>query len=118
DMIAIKFDKDFKVVSAKIYPKNQNNIELPAGSMYSSTVALGKFIKYNYGAFDFEYVQTSKDLSNHTIYYSDFERSKGYKGATFNAISISAGGKTTTDKLELKSEASSLRVLPAKIGQV
>jgi len=118
DLAVIKFDPTFKVISAKIYPKNSNAFEMPAGSLYASSALLGKAIKYNYGGFDYEYTQTTKDFSSVSFFYSDYERSKGYKGATFNSITTIAGGKTTTDKIELKSDATSLKVLPAKTGQV
>jgi len=49
--------------------------------------------------------------------YTDYERSKDYKGLIFNSISY-YDGKITTDKINLKTKASSLRVLPAKPGSV
>jgi homogentisate 1,2-dioxygenase len=45
------------------------------------------------------------------------EKSKGYKGMTFNSISY-FDGKITTDKINLKTDASQLRILPAKPGSV
>ena len=52
-----------------------------------------------------------------TVCYSDYERSSEYKGQTFNAIRYN-GSKFNTDKIELKSKASRLRVFPAKPGSV
>jgi hypothetical protein len=117
DLILIKFDKDFNVKSVKIYDKNSNNVEMPGGSEFVSAPLLGKLIKFNYGGFDYSYTQTNKDVSSFTICYSDYEKSKDYKGGTFNSISLN-DGKITTDKINTKSEASRSWVLPGKQGQV
>jgi len=117
DMILIKFDKDLNVKEAKIYSKNPNSVELPGGSEFVSTPLLGKMIKYTYGEFDYSYTQTNKDISAFTVCYSDYVRSKDYKGGTFNSISYNEG-KVTTDRLNTKSDATRSFVLPGKQGQV
>ncbi len=117
DMLIVKFDKDFSVKDAKIYTKNSNSIELPHGAEFASTAMLGKFIKYYYGGFDYSYTQTNQDLTSFSVCYSDYERSKNYKGGTFNSISYN-NGKFTTDKINTKSDASWSEVLPGKQGQV
>ena len=117
DMITIKFDKDFNVKEAKIYEKNKNNIMLPEGYGTISTMLLGKVVKYNFGGFDYEYMQVNKDNTSFTVCYSDYVKEKGYKGGTFNSITINEG-KITTDKINTKSDASSSHVLPGKQGQV
>lgn len=117
DMILIKFDKSFDVKDAKIYDKNSSSVELPGGAEYMSAAGLGKFIKYNYGGFDYAYTQVNKDKTSFTVCYSDYEKGKDYKGGTFNSITYN-NGKITTDKINTKSDASSSSVLPGKQGQV
>jgi hypothetical protein len=117
DMILLKFDKDFNVKEAKIYDKNSNSIELPSGAEFYSTQAMAKMVKYNYGGFDYAYTQMSKDATSFTVCYSDYVKSKEYKGGTFNSISYN-NGKITTDKIETKSKATFTWVLAGKIGQV
>jgi hypothetical protein len=117
DMILIKFDKNYNVKDVKIYEKNANSVELPAGSEFVSAPLLGKMIKYNYGDFDYAYTQSNKDASSFTICYSDYVREKDYKGSTFNSISFNEG-KITTDHVNTKSEATRSWVLPGKQGQV
>ena len=117
DMIMIKFDQNFNVKEAKIYDKNSNGIELPGGMEFVSGPLLGKMIKYNYGGFDYEYMQTNKDVSSFTVCYSDYVRGKDYKGATFNSISYN-DGKLTTDKINTKSSTARYVILPNKQGQV
>ena len=116
DMMLIKFDKDFNVREAKIFIKNDNNFELPAGAAYASTALIGKYIRA-FGGFDYNYTQSNKDNSSFTVTYSDYVRGKDYKGGTFNSISF-YDGKITTDKINTKSDATSSWVLPGKQGQV
>ena len=117
DMLIINFDKDFNVKGAKIYPKNSNGIELPSGSEASSVVLIGKYVKYYFGGFDYNYTQVTKDNSSFSVCYSDYVRGKDYKGGTFNSITYN-NGKFTTDKINTKSDASVSEVLPGKQGQV
>lgn len=117
DMAMIQFDKDFNVKGMKIYPKNPNSIELDGGMEFVSTILLGKMIKYNYGGFDYRYVQTNADLSSFSVCYSDYERSKDYKGGVFKSITYNEG-KVTEDRINTKSEATVSWVLPGKQGQV
>jgi hypothetical protein len=116
DIIMIKFDKDFNVKDAKIYEKNDNNFELPAGSLYTSAAWIGKMIKA-WGGFDYNYTQVNKDNTAFTVTYSDYVRGKDYKGSTFNAISYNEG-KVSTDQINTKTKANVSWVLPAKQGQV
>jgi hypothetical protein len=117
DMILIKFDKDFNVKEAKIYEKNSNSIELPSGSELYGAPVLAQLVKFNYDGFDYAYTQTNKDATSFTVCYSDYVRSKDYKGGTFNAITYNEG-KITTDKVNTKSGATWSLVLPGKQGQV
>ena len=119
DLIMIHFDKDFNVKGAKIYPKSDNPIELPQGAGFASGPLLAKYIKYNYGGFDYEYTQINKDHTAFSVCYSDYikDKEKDYKGRTFNAISYN-DGKFTQDMIPTKTKASKSRVLPAQQGQV
>jgi len=117
DMILLKFDANFNVAGATIYEKNDNSIELQSGMEFVSTPLLGKMIKFTFGEFDYSYTQTNKDNSEFTVCYSDYMRSKDYKGGVFNSISYHAG-KITTDQIKTSSAASKSWVLPGKQGQV
>jgi hypothetical protein len=117
DLAVIQFDKDFNLKGVKIYPKNANNIELPAGYEFNSITLLGKYIKNTVGGFDYRYTQSNKDFSSFSICYSDYERSSDYKGSTFKSISFN-NGKFTEDRIATQSEASKSWVLPGKLGQV
>jgi hypothetical protein len=117
DMILIKFDQNFNVTDAKIYEKNNNNIELPGGWEFVGGPLLGKVIKYAIGGFDYNYSQQNKDKTSFTVTYTDYVKGKDYKGSTFNSISFNEG-KITQDKVNSKSNASSSLILPGKQGQV
>ena len=117
DMILLKFDNNFNIKEAVIYPKNSNNIELQSGYEFVSTPLIGKMVKYVYGGFDYAYTQLNNNNESFTVCYSDYVRGKDYKGSTFNSISYNEG-KITTDKINTKSDASRAIVLPGKQGQV
>jgi hypothetical protein len=114
DLLTLKFNNKFEVKAAQIYDKNNNSIELPAGSGYLSPHTMALMIKA-WRAFDYDFTQTNKEHSRFSVGYHDYEKSKDYKGQTFNSITYD-GGKTTTDKLELSTKAKWQQVFPAKTG--
>lgn len=116
DLVTLQFNSKFDVKGAQIYDKNNNSIEMPAGSGYLSPHTMALMIKA-YRAFDYDFTQTNKEHSRLSVGYHDYERSKEFKGQTFNSITYD-GGKTTTDRIELSSKAKWLRVFPAKTGSI
>jgi hypothetical protein len=116
DMVMLQFDSKFDVQKAQIYEKNSNSIEM-LGADFTSAPLLAYQIKYAYNGFDYAFSQTDKSHSMFTVGYTDYVRSKDYKGLTFNAISY-YNNNITTDKINLKSSSSSMRILPAKTGSI
>lgn len=113
DMVLVKFNKEFDILEAKVYDKNKNRFSLPGGDFVSPhLLALGA---KTMGAYDYEFTRTDKDHTHFVVGYNDYEKGKDYKGTVFHSISYN-GGKLTTDKINLKSSASSLRVMPGKPG--
>lgn len=117
DMILLQFDNTFTLTDAKIYDKNSNSIELQSGSEFVGAPTLALMIKYMYDGFDYTFSQTDKTHSTFTVGYTDYVRSKDYKGLTFNTISYYSNN-LSTDKIQLKTNSTRLRVLPAKTGSV
>lgn len=116
DMVMLEFDSKFDVQNAQIYDKNSNSIEM-LGADFTSAPMLAYQIKYAYNGFDYSFSQTDKSHSSFSVGYTDYVKSKDYKGLTFNAISY-YNNKITTDKINLKSSSSSIRILPAKTGSI
>ena len=116
DLVTIQFNNKFEVKGAQIYDKNNNSIELPAGAGYLSPHTMALMIKAQRD-FDYDFTQTNKEHSRFSVGYHDYEKSKDFKGQTFNSITYD-GGKTTTDRIELSSKAKWLRVFPAKTGSI
>jgi hypothetical protein len=116
DMVVMEFNDKYKVTNATIYDKTDNTAEASTMSDYNSQHAIAMYLKM-IGAFDYEFSTGDADNSNFSICYSDWVRSSEYKGQTFNTIHYN-GSKFSTDKIELKSKASSMKVLPAKAGSV
>ena len=116
DMVVMEFNNKFKVTNATIYDKTNNTVEASAASDYLSQHTIALMVKMT-GGFDYEFTTGDADNSNFTICYSDWVKNKEYKGKTFNSIRYN-GSKFSTDKIELKSKASIMKVFPAKPGSV
>ncbi len=116
DMVMMEFNDKYKITNATIYDKTNNNAVISAMSDGTSQHAIGLYLKMT-GAFDYEFTTGDNDNSNFSVCYSDWVRSSDYKGETFNSIHYN-GSKFTTDKIELKSKASTLKVFPAKAGSI
>lgn len=121
DLIMLELSSSFDLRNAQIFEKNKNNFQLSngysnTGTDFLSPHSLALVAKYA-GAFDYSYTQMGKNNASFVSAYTDYERSKGYKGLTFHAISY-YDGKITTDKINLKTEATRMAVFPAKPGSV
>lgn len=117
DMVVMQFDDRFKVTGATIYDKKDNAAPLPGNAAdINSQHMLAKMLQM-VGAFDYAFTTADQDNANFTVCYNDYERSSEYHGQTFNAIHYD-GQKLNTDKIELKSKASMMRIFPAKAGSV
>lgn len=116
DMVMLQFDNKFDVVNAQIYDKNSNSFEM-AGADFSSAPLLAFRIKYVYNGFDYAFSQTDKTHTMFTVGYTDYVKSKEYKGLTFNSISY-YNNNITTDKINLKTSSSNMRIMPAKTGSI
>lgn len=68
-------------------------------------------------SFGYEFTARKEDDDDFTVCYRDYIKSDGYKGQTFNSIRYN-GEKFVTDKIKLKSKATRMLVLPAKMGSV
>lgn len=116
DMVMMEFDNKYNVTSASIFDKTNNTAVASNMSDYNSQHAIALYLK-TIGAFDYEFTTAESDYSSFAVCFSDYVRNKEYKGKTFNSIRYN-GKKFVTDKIELKSEASSMKVFPAKSGSV
>ncbi len=116
DMVMMEFNSNYKVINATIYDKTNNTVEASTESDYSSQHAIALQVKMR-GGFDYEFTTMQNDNSSFAVCYSDWVRSSDYKGETFNTI-LYNGNKFSTDKIELKSKATRMKVFPAKSGSV
>ena len=89
---------------------------ISAISDQNSQHAMGIYLKMT-GSFDYEFTTGDNENGDFAVCYSDWIRGAEYKGQTFNSIRYN-GSKFTTDKIELKSKASKLKVFPAKSGSI
>jgi len=116
DMLMLEMSPNFDLTNAQIYEKNNNSFSLNTGSDFSSPHTLAMAAKA-FGAFDYTYTQMGSGNASFSSAYTDYEKSKGYKGMVFHSISY-YDGKISNDKINLKTDATNLVVLPAKPGSV
>lgn len=116
DMVMMEFNDKYKITNATVYDKTNNNAVISSMSDGNSQHAIAMYLKMT-GAFDYEFTTRDNDNTSFVVCYSDWVRSSEYKGQTFNSIRYN-GTKFSTDKIELKSKASSLKVFPAKSGSI
>jgi hypothetical protein len=116
DMVLMQLNSDHALENAVIYDKYNNNVEMPSGAEFNSPHTLALLLK-SWGSFDYSFTQLGKNRSSFMTSYTDYEKGKDYKGLTFNTISY-YDGKLSTDKINLKTTASRLVILPAKPGSV
>ncbi|MDR6567477.1 DUF6770 family protein [Chitinophaga ginsengisegetis] len=116
DMVVMTFDEHFNVTGAQIFNKTNNAAATPPGIDYVSQHMIALALKST-GAFDYDFTTSDEDNETFSICYSDYERTGDYKGQTFNTIHYN-GSKFKQDKIKLKSNASKLKVFPAKPGSV
>jgi len=115
DMLFLELNDKFELLNAKVMEKNNNVFALP-GSDFATPHTLATIAKA-YGAFDYTFTQLGDNKESFVSGYTDFEKSKNYKGLVFHSISY-YDGKVTNDQINLKTDASSLRLMPAKPGSV
>ncbi|MFY8127428.1 MAG: DUF6770 family protein [Chitinophagaceae bacterium] len=116
DLVLMEFDNTFKLTKGTLYRKTPSTAISGQIADYASQHMLALLLRST-GSFGYEFSTSNKDNSVFSFCYSDYEKSKEYKGGTFNAIKFSAG-KFTTDKIQLTSNASFIRIFPAKQGFV
>lgn len=116
DLVIMELDDQYKVSNATVYEKNNRTVDATSVSDFNSQHQIAILVKAM-GGFDYEFTTGEADNSTFTVCYSTYERSSEYKGQTFNAIRYN-GSKFNTDKIELKSKASRLKVFPSKPGSV
>lgn len=117
DMMVFEFSPEFKLDGVSVFEKNKSNIGLPQGAGASGPQLLATYIKA-YGGFDYCYTQVPQENNSFTVCLTDWEKEKGEKGRmTFKSISRNSG-EYVTDKIDLITEATSLRVMEAKPGYV
>jgi hypothetical protein len=115
DMLFLELTENFELMNAKIYEKNRNTFPV-MGSDFVTPHALALLAKAD-GAFDYTFTQMGENKESFTSGYTDYEKSKNYKGLVFHSISY-YDGKVSNDQINLKTEASNLRIMPAKAGSV
>jgi hypothetical protein len=117
DMMIFEFSPDFKLEGVAIFEKGKSRVQIPQGAGINGAQRLAHYVKA-YGGFDYAYSQVPLDNSSFTVFFQDWEKEKGEKGRMTLKCITPSGDTYTTDKIDLATEATYLRVQPAKPGYV
>lgn len=115
DLVLMKFDNGLRLKGVDVFDKTRNTIS-QRGVVMVSPQMVAMAIK-GMGGFDYEYTTGDPDNSTFNVCFSDYVKDSEYKGRTFNTIRFT-GTKYVTDKIELKTKASEMHIMPAKSGFV
>ena len=115
DMLFMELTDQYELKNAQILEKN-NNIFSIMGSDFANPHTLALIAK-QYGYFDYSFTQMGTNKESFMSGYTDYEKTKDYKGLVFHSISY-YDGKITNDQINLKSNSSRMKLMPAKPGSV
>jgi hypothetical protein len=118
DMMVIEFTPEFKVKDVKRFEKNKNKIELPSGAEFASPQTIAHLIKYYFGGFDYAFTTRDKSHSIFSVCYSDYEKTKEYKGLAFHSITYDGSKKLSKDRVALSTKAYWISIYQAKPGYI
>jgi hypothetical protein len=116
NMVMLELSPEFELKNARVIEKNRNSFSLMANTDFLSPHTLALVAK-SAGSFDYSYTQVGQNRATFTTAYTDYERTKDYKGLAFHTLSY-YDGKISEDKINLKSKATSTVVMPGKPGSV
>jgi hypothetical protein len=116
DLVVFEFQPGFNLSNVKVFDKSKTDVELPLGYGTLSPQALASTVKI-FGGFDYAFTQINQERSNFIIGYTDVDREEKKRRVNFEAI-IRKENSFATDKISLQTEATFLRVMPAKPGYV
>lgn len=117
DMVLLEFSAQFKLENVQIFDKTKTNVELGPELDFAGPQITALYLK-SLGYFDYSFTQINAENTTFSVGYVDYEKKKGQKnGLVFGAVTY-ADQQFSTDKLSLKTEASSLRVMPGKPGYI
>ena len=119
DLMIFELSKDYKLKKVNIVAKEKTKFSLPDGMGMNSSQILSYFVK-SLGGFDYEFIEFNKDHSIFSIGYIDYVKLKGEDNKFIFGSITYTDSKPTKDSVELKTvkEKKSIRVLPAKIGNI
>ena len=119
DLILFDFNPDLTLNDVDVFEKKKTDFGLPRGMGHYPPSMLAHVIRA-YGGFDYAFTQLNEDKSSFFSTYTSTEKEKKKKRkAYFGIISRTEGDDDyVVDKVDLSTEATSIRVFPAKAGYI
>lgn len=119
DMIIFDFNADLSLNDVEVIEKRKSDFFLAEGmGIYPPTLLA--YVIRAYGGFDYSYTQENEDKSSFFSTFSSTSKEKGKKRKAYFGIIAHTDGDNdyVLDKVDLSTDASYIRVLPAKPGYI
>ncbi|MEL6674273.1 MAG: DUF6770 family protein [Bacteroidota bacterium] len=118
EMLVFDLSEDLTLEEVKIFEKRPNSILLPEGWGWFSSKALAQYMA-SFGWFDYNYTQEAPDDKSFyaTFISMDKEKKEGRK-PYMGVIIKDPEGEFSLDKVDLRTDARRINVLPASPGKV
>lgn len=121
DFAIVEIDPDMSLKDIQFFKKPEHFYSTGGLLTVRNPDVLANYVRLS-GGFDYQYVQTSEDKDAFTFYYSFLEeygdKWKKYHKWLGTISKHAADAAYETDKISLKTEATSIQVLPAKPGHL
>ena len=120
DLFALTFDGALEFADARMYPKAQSSVELPAGAAVVSPARLAAFVDL-YDGFDYAYSQSVPDRDALLVAYTTRERQDGKMLRQPKLKLVTTYGDeadATEATVDLRTDATWVSYEPAKAGYV
>jgi hypothetical protein len=118
NLVVFQFDADYTIKKLHVFEKDKNNFTFPQGIMIMNSKMMS-YVAKSFGAFDFQFIQSSGDKNTFVVNYINYDRERGEKGKNVLGSVIYTPEKVfTVDKLTLNRKSTDYFVYPAKEGYV
>ncbi|MBL4710144.1 MAG: hypothetical protein JKY48_17070 [Flavobacteriales bacterium] len=117
DFYIFEFDQDKNITGVKTIEKSVSRVGLPKGAGYYGPQILAQIVKAQ-GGFDFSYLKTLNEGKTFAVFYQNYEKIKGEKNKSVCGVISHTDGEYLIDKIDLPTEATFTKVLPAQDGNV
>jgi hypothetical protein len=117
DFFIFEFDANNKLVGVENIEKSISRTLMPNGMGLYGPQVLALVVKAS-GGFGFNYAKTLNNGKTLAVFYNNYEKLKGEKNKAVCGVISNTDGKYLVDKIDLETDATFMKVLPAQDGSI